>query len=164
MSGSGQSLSPVHLFATPRTVAHQAPLSVGFSRQEYWSGGGAGVAISSSRRSSWYMSRWLNNWSPKPVHSWERMGMLLKLCLNKKINQSDFGIDHLVMSMCRVFSCIVGKGCLLWPMSSLGKTLLAFALLLLYSRVKSACYSRYFLTSCFCIPVLYNEKDIFFGC
>ena len=24
--------------ATPRTVAHQAPLSMGFSRQEYWSG------------------------------------------------------------------------------------------------------------------------------
>ena len=24
--------------ATPRTVARQAPLSVGFSRQEYWSG------------------------------------------------------------------------------------------------------------------------------
>ena len=26
------------LFVTPWTVAHQAPLSVGFSRQEYWSG------------------------------------------------------------------------------------------------------------------------------
>ena len=25
-------------FMTPRTVAHQAPLSMGFSRQEYWSG------------------------------------------------------------------------------------------------------------------------------
>ena len=25
-------------YATPWTVAHQAPLSVGFSRQEYWSG------------------------------------------------------------------------------------------------------------------------------
>ena len=24
--------------AIPRTVAHQAPLSMGFSRQEYWSG------------------------------------------------------------------------------------------------------------------------------
>ena len=33
------------------------------------------------------------------------------------------------MSMCRVFSCVVGKGCLLWPVCSLGKTLLAFALL-----------------------------------
>ena len=31
-------LSRVRLFATPWTVAHQAPLSMGFSRQEYWSG------------------------------------------------------------------------------------------------------------------------------
>ena len=33
------------------------------------------------------------------------------------------------MSMCRVFSCVVGRGYLLWPVCSLGKTLLAFALL-----------------------------------
>ena len=31
-------LSLVRLFATPWTVAHQARLSMGFSRQEYWSG------------------------------------------------------------------------------------------------------------------------------
>ena len=31
-------LSHVQLFATPWTVAHQAPLSTGFSQQEYWSG------------------------------------------------------------------------------------------------------------------------------
>ena len=30
--------SRVPLFAIPWTVAHQAPLSVGISRQEYWSG------------------------------------------------------------------------------------------------------------------------------
>ena len=30
--------SRVQLFATPWTTAHQAPLSLGFSRQEYWSG------------------------------------------------------------------------------------------------------------------------------
>ena len=30
--------SHVRLFETPWTVAHQAPLSVRFSRQEYWSG------------------------------------------------------------------------------------------------------------------------------
>ena len=29
--------SPVQLFATPWTIAHQSPQSVGFSRQEYWS-------------------------------------------------------------------------------------------------------------------------------
>ena len=31
-------LSRVRLFATPWTVAHQASPSMGFSRQEYWSG------------------------------------------------------------------------------------------------------------------------------
>ena len=31
-------LSRVRLLATPWTVAHQAPPSMGFSRQEYWSG------------------------------------------------------------------------------------------------------------------------------
>ena len=31
-------LSHVRLFGTPWTIAHQSPLSMGFSRQEYWSG------------------------------------------------------------------------------------------------------------------------------
>ena len=33
-----QLLSCVQLFVIPWTAAHQAPLSMGFSRQEYWSG------------------------------------------------------------------------------------------------------------------------------
>ena len=33
-----KSLSRVQLFGTPWTVAYQAPPSLGFSRQEYWSG------------------------------------------------------------------------------------------------------------------------------
>ena len=33
-----KSLSRVQLFATPWTVTYQAPPSMGFSRQEYWSG------------------------------------------------------------------------------------------------------------------------------
>jgi hypothetical protein len=32
------SLSRVRLFVTPWTAAYQAPPSMGFSRQEYWSG------------------------------------------------------------------------------------------------------------------------------
>ena len=56
--------------ATPWTIAHQAPLSMGFSRQEYWSG----FAISSSRGSSWprdrsyvfYIGRWvLYHWATR---------------------------------------------------------------------------------------------------
>ena len=45
-----KSLSLVWLFATPWTVAYQAPLSMGFSKQEYWI---EWIAISFSRRSSW---------------------------------------------------------------------------------------------------------------
>ena len=33
-----KSLSPVRLWATPWTAAYRAPPSMGFSRQEYWSG------------------------------------------------------------------------------------------------------------------------------
>ena len=33
-----QFLSHVQLFVTPLTATHQAPLSMGFSKQEYWSG------------------------------------------------------------------------------------------------------------------------------
>ena len=32
------SLSHVQFFVTPWTIAHQAPLSMGFPRPEYWSG------------------------------------------------------------------------------------------------------------------------------
>ena len=41
------------LLVTPWTAAHQAPLSMGFSRQEYWSGS----PFSSSRGSSWPRDR-----------------------------------------------------------------------------------------------------------
>ena len=37
-AAAAKSLSRVRLYATPWTAAHQAPPSMGFSRQEYWSG------------------------------------------------------------------------------------------------------------------------------
>ena len=66
------------------------------------------------------------------------------------------------MSMCRVFSCVVGRGCLLRLVHSLGKTLLAFSLLHFVLQGQICLYSRYFLTSYFCISFPYNENDIFF--
>ena len=51
-----KSLSCVWLFATPWTAAYQAPPSMGFSRQEYWSG----VPLPSLMR-SW--DRW--NWGSR---------------------------------------------------------------------------------------------------
>ena len=62
-------------------------------------------------------------------------GLVFAVCIEllhlwlQIIYQSDFGVAHLVMSMCRVFSCVDGRRCLLWSVRSLGKTLLAFALL-----------------------------------
>ena len=38
MNVNVKSLRRVRLFETPWTVDYQAPLSMGFSRQEYWSG------------------------------------------------------------------------------------------------------------------------------
>ena len=44
---------------------------------------------------------------------------------------------------------------------SLGKTLLVFACLILYWKAKSACYSRYLLTSYFRGPVPYYLHFLF---
>ena len=84
----------------------------------------------------------------------------------KEYNQSNFGIDHLVMSMCKVSHLLccwkrvfaMTNQCVL-----LAKLCQPLSCFILYSKAKLACYSRYLLTSCFCIPVHYNEKDIFFG-
>ena len=46
-----KSLSRVQLLATPWTAAYQAPLSMGFSRQEYWSGV---PLLSPSMHRSWF--------------------------------------------------------------------------------------------------------------
>jgi len=77
----------------------------------------------------------------------------------REYNQSDFSIDHPGMSMCRVIPCI-GRGVCYGQCVLLAKFILyCFSL---YSKVKLACYSRYLLTSYFCIPITYDEKDIFF--
>ena len=49
-------LSPVWLFTTPWTAAHQAPPSMGFSRQEYWSG----MPLPSPSSTLYYTSKQLN--------------------------------------------------------------------------------------------------------
>ena len=61
--GKGKSLSPVRLFATPWTVAHQAAPSMGFSRQEYWSGLPSPSPI--------YMYTYIH-FPKKPVCCWSR--------------------------------------------------------------------------------------------
>ena len=123
-----KSLSGAWLLATPWTAGYQAPPSMGFSRQQYWSG----VPLPSPVVFPTFFNLSLNleirsSWSePQSAPSLVFANSVFDC---KEENQSDFGIDHLVMSLCRVFSYVVGRGCLLWPVHSLGKTLLAFALL-----------------------------------
>ena len=88
-------------------------------------------------------------------------------------NQSDFDIDHLEMSMCRIFSCAVGNGCLLMTSAFFWQN--SFSLcpasfctprsnLPVSPDISFFFPSRYILTSYFCIPAPYNERDIFSGC
>ena len=67
------------------------------------------------------------------------------------------------MSMCRADFCVVGRGCLPWPVHSVGNTLLAFALLYFVLQGQICLLLHYLSTSYFCIQVPYDEKDIFFG-
>ena len=52
------SLSHIQLLATPWTAAYQAPPSMGFSRQEYWSGVPLPSPLPSPR---WYLFPYLFN-------------------------------------------------------------------------------------------------------
>ena len=65
------------------------------------------------------------------------------------------------MSMCRVFSCVVGRGCLLWPVHSFDKTLLAFALLHYVLQDQICLLLQVFLDFLLSHSVPFNEKDIF---
>ena len=61
-----KSLSHVQLFMTPWTAAYQAPPSMGFSRQEYWSGVPLPspeklYTVSKNKTRSWL---WLGSWTP----------------------------------------------------------------------------------------------------
>ena len=73
-------------------------------------------------------------------------------------------ISVLVMSMCRVFYCDVGRGCLLWPVHSLGKTLLVLTCFVFYSRAEFACYSRYLLFPTFAYHSPIMKRIPFWGC
>ena len=52
-------LSRVRLLVTPWTAAHQAPPSMGFSRQEYWSG--VSIVLFSYKK-EWNTDTWYNMW------------------------------------------------------------------------------------------------------
>ena len=68
--------------------------------------------------------------------------------------------DRLMTPMCKVISCVVGRACFLWSMHSLGKTLLAFALLHFVLQAQTFLLLQYLFTS-ICVPVPYNKKEFF---
>ena len=63
-----KSINHVQLFATPWTVAYQAPLSMGFSREEYWSGLPLPSPNSTSDKSYILCQRWYTHTHTK----WEQ--------------------------------------------------------------------------------------------
>ena len=89
------SFSRVWLLATPWTVAHQAPLSMGFSRQEYWSG----VPLPSpfSRLMNW-------NYRSKGRNPKDRMGQHCQKGCRISIYVSTWGLLQIYW-VPGVFSC-----------------------------------------------------------
>ena len=61
------------------------------------------------------------------------------------------GVIKLEEGVCCDQCVLLAKFC--WPLSCF----------ILYAKAKLAYYSKYLLTSYFCIPIPYNEKDIFWG-
>ena len=80
-----KSLSRVWLIATPWTAAHQAPPSMGFSRQEYWSG----VPLPSLTNSNTNL-KYLHNvyYMPSINSKWFRCCILLKDYSSIRINNT----------------------------------------------------------------------------
>ena len=78
----GKSLSCVWLFTTPWTAAYQAPPSMGFSRQEYWSG----VPLPSPTLAMWNVP----NVALNSLCKWTLSNALYSFCLQFYIFCLDF--------------------------------------------------------------------------
>ena len=68
----GKSLSRVWLLATPWTTAYQAPLSVGFPRQKYWSGVPLPSPLLSATALNYFNVMWVLSWT-----LWDFIGTLM---------------------------------------------------------------------------------------
>ena len=85
-------LSHVQLFVTPRIVAHQIPLSMGFSRQEYWSGlpfpspgdlPDSGIQLCTAGR---FFTVWATREALSPHHCATFLGMIVKGQWNQQVD------------------------------------------------------------------------------
>ena len=78
--GEVKSLSRVRLCATPQMAAHQAPPSLGFSRQEHWRGLPFPSPMHESEKWKWSRSVVSDSWQPhglqptRLLHPWDFPG------------------------------------------------------------------------------------------
>ena len=102
--------SRVRLFATPWTVARQAPLSVGFSRQEHWRGlpfpapGIFPTQGSNPRLSHSLHWQWVLNHGRLP-------GTPFRLLLGKGMNPIGFTVATCHILFSSYFDIMLTKGC-----------------------------------------------------
>ena len=79
-------LSQVQLLATPWTAAYQAPPSMGFSRQEYWSGVPLPPPITiwaTSKAHQTHATCWLH----ETIHGWKQIHVCMNEWMNKWKNE-----------------------------------------------------------------------------
>ena len=110
--------SHVRLFVTPWTVARQAPLSTGFSRQEYWSGlpfpppagiHNSGINAVVNSKKHFDMLHWpgLVDWTPAIILStklWKLSQFLPELVLSVSMDHSLSHCDTCMMRTWAVHS------------------------------------------------------------
>ena len=108
MCGCAPSFSPVWLFATPWTVSHQAPLSMGFSSQEDWSG----VPFPSPGGSSQLRDQtWVSSIEDRSLTVWTTREARLKHKLGhfQGSSATGFGQKKFVCLANRLFYKILGE-------------------------------------------------------
>ena len=129
-----QSLSRVWLFVTPWTVACQAPLSMVFARQEYWSGlpfptpgdlPDPGIELESPALAGWFFTaepprkpsmRW---YTPTDTHSRERAlaphpGLAIMPFSNSVVSYGELFLNKELFSFLRSFGLLDICGGLQW--------------------------------------------------
>ena len=89
-------LSRVWLLATPWTAAYQAPLSAGFSRQEYWSG----VPLPSPKETSRSWKRQRNRFFPRISRKEGSLADTMILTLRDPYLNSDLQNSKIIIFYC----------------------------------------------------------------
>ena len=101
-----KSLSRVRPSATPGTAAYQAPLSMGFSRQEYWRGNACEVTLDGGKkkyRTSLVVSRWLRVWASTAGGTNSIAGRETKIPHAQSMAKSE--VTQLCQTLCDPMDC-----------------------------------------------------------